>query len=158
MAAAAALRVPALAQRAGQACRAASNRQLRLSRGHPSTWAAKGYTPKPPAPLDPLTWEPKEVQKPSHGWIAPMGGTPADIPFKVSRTAKGKQLPVYTDYKNGRTRVLTVVRKVAGDVEVAGEELKKVCQGADVQLKAGRVEVKGHWAGPIRDYLYGLGF
>lgn len=42
--------------------------------------------------------------------------------------------------------------------QVAGEELKKVCQGADVQLKAGRVEVKGHWAGPIRDYLYGLGF
>lgn len=37
---------------------------------------------------------------------------------QVSRTAKGKQLPVYTDYKNGRTRVLTVVRKVAGDVEV----------------------------------------
>ncbi len=34
------------------------------------------------------------------------------------RTEKGKQLPVYTDFKNGRSRVVTSVRKVAGDVQV----------------------------------------
>lgn len=45
-------------------------------------------------------------------------GSKADIPFRVART-KSRNLPVYLDYKNGRTRVLTLIRKIDGNVVVS---------------------------------------
>ena len=45
-------------------------------------------------------------------------GCKADIPFRVART-KSRNLPVYLDYKNGRTRVLTLIRKIDGNVVVS---------------------------------------
>ena len=45
-------------------------------------------------------------------------GSEADIPFRVART-KSRNLPVYLDYKNGRTRVLTLIRKIDGNVVVS---------------------------------------
>lgn len=33
---------------------------------------------------------------------------------QVFRTAKGKQLPVYVDYRNGGTRMLTILRRYRG--------------------------------------------
>jgi hypothetical protein len=50
------------------------------------------------------------------GYLEPLGGT-EHLPFQFERTAS-KQLPVYSDLKNGGTRRLTVVRKYTGDVEV----------------------------------------
>ncbi len=50
------------------------------------------------------------------GRPAPVGSTPS-IPFCVHRS-KYKNLPVYTDYKSGRSQVLTRVTKVDGDVMV----------------------------------------
>ena len=47
---------------------------------------------------------------------APPGTTP-DIPFRVRRS-RYHQLPVYSDYKNGRSRVLTKISKIDGDIEV----------------------------------------
>lgn len=34
--------------------------------------------------------------------------------LQVFRTAKGKQLPVYVDYKNGGSRILTILRRYRG--------------------------------------------
>lgn len=45
-------------------------------------------------------------------------GSKADIPFRVTRT-KSRNLPVYLDYKNGQTRVLTLIRKIDGNVVVS---------------------------------------
>ena len=39
------------------------------------------------------------------------------VPFRVNRT-KSSNLPVYINYKSGRTRVITVVRKIDGDLVV----------------------------------------
>ena len=44
-------------------------------------------------------------------------GTLEDLPFSVERTHTGN-LPVYTDFRNGGSRKLTVVRKVFGDVDL----------------------------------------
>ena len=44
------------------------------------------------------------------------------MPFQVSRTTTGKQLPVYSDFRHGRTKEFTVIRRVTGDT--------KVCQSA----------------------------
>lgn len=66
------------------------------------------------------------------GYVKSLGPLP-DLPFKVlvliilangswcvqlERTSKADNLPVYSDYKNGRTRILTLVRKFYGDSEV----------------------------------------
>ena len=34
------------------------------------------------------------------------------------RRTKTNNIPVYLDYKNGKTRTLTIVRKIEGDVQV----------------------------------------
>ena len=33
-----------------------------------------------------------------------------------------------------------------------------MCGGAETTLHAGRIDIKGMWTGPVRRYLYGLGF
>lgn len=99
---------------------------------------------------------------------------------QVARTEKGQQLPVYTDFRNGRTRVLTLVRRCSGQPQVCGtvwwracwaglsshrvvhqvlaRELKKVCGHTDVEVRQGRVEVKGNYRREVKEYLAGLGF
>ena len=51
----------------------------------------------------------------------------ADLPFAIQRTEKGQQLPVYIDYKNGNTRVVTQIRKYEGDETVLADEAQRVC-------------------------------
>ena len=48
----------------------------------------------------------------------PPPGVPPDLPFRVHRTATGQFLPVYTDIKNARSRVVTIIRNIDGDIEV----------------------------------------
>lgn len=50
------------------------------------------------------------------GVATPPGATPT-LPFRVLRS-KNRNLPVYTDYKSGRNQVLTLVRKIEGNVQV----------------------------------------
>ena len=61
------------------------------------------------------------------GKPAPPGVEP-DIPFRVVRSKFGN-LPVYLDYKSGGSRILTIVRKIEGDVEVRreGEREERRC-------------------------------
>lgn len=53
----------------------------------------------------------------SAGWSSPPDSPPT-LPFIVERTHVTKALPVYTDYKGGRTKVITILRKCGGNVEV----------------------------------------
>ena len=59
--------------------------------------------------------------------FVPIGYIQEELPFSVTRTPVGKQLPVYTDYKNGRTRVVTLLRKYEGDETVLADEVQRVC-------------------------------
>jgi len=38
--------------------------------------------------------------------------------LQVERTKVGQWLPVYTDIRTGRTKLITLVRKVSGDLKV----------------------------------------
>ena len=78
--------------------------------------------------------------------------------LQVFRSVKGKQVPVYTDYKNGRTLALTIVRKFRGDVEELAKEMSKVCDGRPVSIRPGRIEVKGNYRGRVAEWLMRLGF
>ena len=67
-------------------------------------------------------------------------------------------IPVYSDFKNGRTRELTIVRRVTGDTEALASELVKVTGGARVTVRPGRVEVTGSRVPELKAWLAGLGF
>ncbi|KAG2377824.1 hypothetical protein C9374_008909 [Naegleria lovaniensis] len=80
-----------------------------------------------------------------------------DLPFHVSRSAYGS-LPVYLDYKNGRTKTITIVRKIKGDLNKLKDDISKIT-GEEVTLRAGdQLEVKGNHARILRLYLRAVGF
>ncbi|GAB0497818.1 hypothetical protein MMPV_009155 [Pyropia vietnamensis] len=91
------------------------------------------------------------------GWVPPLGAEPS-LPVRVFRTAKGKQLPVYVDYKNGGTRILTILRRYRGADRELAEELCKVCDGRPVTVRPGSLEVKGNFKPEVIAWLLRLGF
>ena len=109
------------------------------------------YVPskKPDKVLNKTFWTPPPSagEKPVH----------EDIPFAVDRTLPGKSLPVYTDYKGGGTKVVTIVRKCRGDMQVMKEEMEKVCD-RPVTIGLGKLTVDGNFHGRLKMWLTGLGF
>lgn len=111
----------------------------------------------PPSDLKfPLREIDPAVIKPSQ-WSPPIGGYD-ELPFRVFRTVKGKQIPVYTDYRNGRTRCLTSIRRFRGDANELASDMSKVCDNRVITIHPGRVEVKGNYRGRIEEWLKRLGF
>eukprot|EP00299_Pterocystis_sp_00344_P008237 c3041_g1_i1.p1 GENE.c3041_g1_i1~~c3041_g1_i1.p1 ORF type:complete len:161 (+),score=33.62 c3041_g1_i1:30-512(+) len=90
------------------------------------------------------------------GWEPPLGNT-QHLPFEVRRT-ESQLLPVYSDYRNGRSRNLTIVRKIFGDAQALKNDLSLVCGGARVIERPGRLEIVGDYRKPIRLWLKRLGF
>lgn len=85
--------------------------------------AALAQEQAPPAPLKYApTYTPPQFLP--NGWSAPppaeaRAALPcAQTPFQVERAGPGQWLPVYTDVRKGRTQLVTLVRKVSGDLEV----------------------------------------
>ena len=66
-------------------------------------------------------------------------------------------LPVYTDFRNGRNRKITIVRKYAGDVLALSREVERVCE-SPVTRYHGRIEVKGLHKERLTNWLASLGF
>lgn len=88
---------------------------------------------------------------------APQRSAAETLPFKVFRT-NYNELPVYSDYRNGRTRVLTLVRKYAGDADALAKRLARLCDQPQTVVKTGRIEIKGLHVRKVRAYLQSLGF
>lgn len=86
------------------------------------------------------------------------GSLPTDgLPFAVDRTAVGGSLPVYTDYKAGGTKVITILRKCRGDVKILKDEMEKVV-GKEVFVRPGKLVVDGNFNMRLKKWLAGLGF
>merc|ERR1712146_283288 len=105
------------------------------------TWLPNGWCPTPSNPSPPDL--PRYV---------------LNLPFEVSRTEKGQFLPVYSNYKRSYTQPITVVRKIKGDKKIMAKELSKVCEGKDVKIRAGSLEVKGMHAQEVRNGSHLLDF
>mmetsp|Transcript_7153 Transcript_7153/g.10641 ORF Transcript_7153/g.10641 Transcript_7153/m.10641 type:complete len:157 (+) Transcript_7153:149-619(+) len=90
------------------------------------------------------------------GWSKKPDTSP-DYPFTVDRTIVGNSLPVYTDIKNGRTKVVTLLRRCGGDVHVLRDEMSKVCDGKEVRICTGRLEVDGNYCLRLKKWLISLG-
>lgn len=89
------------------------------------------------------------------GYEKPIGMT-EKLPFFVKRTPFGS-LPVYIDYKKGRTLTLTQVRNILGDVTELQKELITLTE-KEVMERVGRLELKGNHLRLILLYLRSLGF
>ena len=112
---------------------------------------------KPPPDLKyPVRPIPSEARTPS-GFVHRLGGYD-HLPFRVERTGKSQQLPVYRDYR-GHDRVFTVLRHVRGDVRELATDMSKVCDNAPVDVRPGpRLVVVGDHVRDVRYWLLGLGF
>jgi len=90
-------------------------------------------------------------------WSPPPASPPTNLPFAVDRTAVGASLPVYTDYKAGRTKVVTILRKCRGDIAQLRDEMEKVV-GKPVIVRPGKLVVNGNFHARLKLWLAGLGF
>jgi len=86
------------------------------------------------------------------------GSLPTDgLPFVVDRTTVSRSLPVYTDFKAGGTKVVTILRKCRGDVKILKDEMEKVV-GKEVIVRPGKLVVDGNFSSRLKSWLVGLGF
>ena len=98
----------------------------------------------------------EDMQKRS-GWTAAPSIMP-DLPFHVARSDVSKSLPVYTEYKGGRTKINTVLRKVSGDIKELTLEMQRVCDGNEVEVRPGKLIVNGNYHWRLKLWLAQLGF
>lgn len=65
---------------------------------------------------------------------------------------------MYSDYRNGGMRKVTIVRKLTGDIDEFTTELKKVVSNSPIEEKMGRVEISGLHTEKVKLWLRRLGF
>jgi large subunit ribosomal protein L49 len=106
-------------------------------------------------PLPPLKYKLQELPE-NEAFPAPLGGT-ENLPFMIERTHLGN-LPVYSEYRNNRSKKVTIIRKLYGDSGEFSEELSKVVSNAVIEERNGRIEVKGIHTKNIKTWLLRLGF
>ena len=104
----------------------------------------------------PLTHKP-EMLIDRTTWTPPPATLPTNLPFAVDRTPIGSSLPVYTDYKAGRTKVVTILRKCRGNIDELRNEMEKVV-GKPVIVRPGKLVVNGNYHARLKVWLAGLGF
>ena len=79
--------------------------------------------------------------------------------WTVLRTSTGC-LPVYTEYRNGRSRILTVVRRIGGDVDALASDLSAILPSSHaVQVKQpqNHVVIKGNVQRTVRYWMNAIG-
>ncbi|KAJ3177523.1 hypothetical protein HK101_010221 [Irineochytrium annulatum] len=77
-----------------------------------------------------------------------------ELPYSIERTKNG-WLPVYTDFKNGRTRVVTIIRKIRGDVRALAKALEAITVPENITIKPlnNHIHLKGNYIASLRDYF-----
>ncbi|KAJ2797780.1 54S ribosomal protein img2, mitochondrial [Coemansia guatemalensis] len=80
-------------------------------------------------------------------------------PYYVRRT-RFQSLPVYIDVRNGRTRKLTILRRIDGDLGALRADISKALDEESVVLKAisRQLVIKGDRSTELRKWLTEKGF
>lgn len=95
------------------------------------------------------------------------------LPYLVKRTANGN-LPVYTEYKNSRSRAITIIRRIDGDIESLRNDLERKVFGSanleaegshhgvqvDVAIRkpSNHIWINGNVSRNVRYWLTSIGF
>ncbi|KAJ2089830.1 mitochondrial 54S ribosomal protein img2 [Coemansia sp. RSA 986] len=79
--------------------------------------------------------------------------------YFVNRT-RFQSLPVYVDIKNGKTRKLTLVRRIEGDIQALRNELSSFLDDGSIQIKSisNQLVIKGDRSSEVREWLTKRGF
>lgn len=129
----------------------------KLDRLHPN--AKRVYNRMIQQP-EPLTYKLQEIPEREKNYFweisKPIGGT-EHLPFQIMRTHTNN-LPVYMDYKMGRSQKKTVIRHIMGDVEAFKKELSKIVSNSEIEHKVGKVIVTGKHTEKVKLWLRKLGF
>ncbi|GAA5894588.1 mitochondrial 54S ribosomal protein mL49 IMG2 [Sporobolomyces salmoneus] len=83
-----------------------------------------------------------------------------DSKYFVPRSQFG-ELPVYSDVRNNGTRVLTVIRKVHGDVSELHKDLSQFLDRSTVSYtkpQTQQIVIKGDWVREVKEWLAHRGF
>lgn len=101
----------------------------------------------------------KQIEASPSGWVPPATEKP-DLPFSIKRS-KYNNIPVYTDYRSGGTRKLTIIKRVKGDLK-ALEECLKSHLGNDIITSGNeltsQVIIRGSYKDEVFTLLKRLGF
>jgi large subunit ribosomal protein L49 len=124
-------------------------------------------TPRPSIPTDPAT----PSSETSRGTYQPPT-SPPNLPYTITRTYPGQQLPVYNLSKGGGTKHLTRIRKLSGNLEALKADLTKALgleggmtnrrgenvEGMSVNLLTKQISVRGWRAPEIKAWAERQGF
>jgi large subunit ribosomal protein L49 len=63
-------------------------------------------------------------------------------------------LPVYRQFKNGRTRTVTIIRRVEGNARAFSKLLARVIPEDRITIRLGNVvQLEGNYAETVREWL-----
>ncbi|GAA5873462.1 hypothetical protein JCM16303_001131 [Sporobolomyces ruberrimus] len=91
---------------------------------------------------------------------ATISGGKSDSKYFIPRSQFG-ELPVYSDVRNGGTRVLTIIRKVHGDVSELQKDLEQFLHPSTSSFtkpQTQQVVIKGDWVREVKEWLATRGF
>lgn len=92
-------------------------------------------------------------------WAPKPEKTRSDLPFAVDRSGPASNFAVYSQLKGGgRTKVVTVVKKIKGDALEFQKELQKVVDGSEIEIRPGKLVVRGNYVKRVKLWLLAMGF
>ncbi|GAA5964804.1 hypothetical protein JCM3765_002562 [Sporobolomyces pararoseus] len=125
-----------------------------------SSTSASSLSSSIPTPSSPSSAEQQPPTTFTSGSAASTVGGEVESKYFVPRSQFG-ELPVYSDVRNGGTRVLTIIRKVHGDVSELHKDLSEFLQSSTtsfVKPQSQQVVVKGDWVREVKEWLAHRGF
>ncbi|GAA6011417.1 hypothetical protein JCM11491_002776 [Sporobolomyces phaffii] len=121
-----------------------------------STRSSLSSVPPPSSPPAATEQPPTPVASGS----ATVGAAEVESKYFVPRSQFG-ELPVYSDVRNGGTRVLTVIRKVHGDVSGLHKDLSHFLHPSTTSYtkpQTQQIVIKGDWVREVKEWLSTRGF
>ncbi|KAL3899514.1 MAG: hypothetical protein SGCHY_001991 [Lobulomycetales sp.] len=119
----------------------------------PALKAVLGRVAKPTIHPSPLV--PASAQS-----LAADGLSKESLAWGVRRTANG-WLPVYTDFKSGRSRIVTLIRRIDGDLEALRRDLgRELVPEERIAIKPlqRHIVLRGNYISVVRDWLTNRNF
>eukprot|EP00731_Ephydatia_muelleri_P027460 Em0019g333a len=118
-----------------------------------STCNKQGHTRRS-CPAKQSGWTPVTIE-------AAEPGSKEALPFRIIRS-KFSNLPVYLDYRNGGTRILTKIRRIDGDVMAMERMLRKIIGDKKLMTRVdeltGSITLHGNYRDSVNEWLRSLGF
>lgn len=87
---------------------------------------------------------------------SPLLASPFEVPFSASYAVPRREsgdLPVYINYKNARSKILTYIRHVQGDRQALMKDLEAMIPKDRITKSACGVILRGKYANEVRQFL-----